>query len=1183
MYRFKHVCFLLLIIPAFFPLTTWSQQDTTRSRRPATRDSTYHFSARESSLREIDGERVFELRGDVTIIHGGVTITSNRGRQFTDRRLTLLTGNVNIDQNELHMEGDTGEYYGFEDKATLSNNVRIRDRGWNVTCDKAIFYRNTDQAWLIGNVVAVDSTTRLTADSVFYDQGPQTVEAFGNVAVYNPDEGVRVIGRHGFFFRQTSEALIDVLPHMIVDPDSEEPTAIDSDMMRFYPDEDRAVAAGKVKILKGNTITQCDSALVVDSERRAELYGNPMARQDNMSMRGDKMVLHYDDEEVNRIGLVGRAMIRETPRDTLIVGRDSWVQGDSMELFFNESRLDSLSVRGEAVSEYYPRSADRVEVNFVRGKRMFFVFEKDSLSTVTVAGEADGVYRFLDLATNETADSLRSLADTSLVYMPFDKHAEKVVYAADSIVYHARERDMMLNNTAKIVYRDRTLLATHIVYNADLQVLDATGTPVLIEGSDKLHGDQMGYDLGTGVGLVKEGSTKFIQGYYRGEDIAKVGDNVLKVWNSQYTTCDRKVPHYHFASNQMKVYLDDKVVTGPIVLFIGETPIAALPFFAANIRQDRRSGILRPDFEFGFTSRSGRFIRDVGYYWATNDYMDFTFVGDFNERSAAQFRIDNQYRLRYHFDGGINYRFLRKLDDYTNEWTIAARHNQTFGNGYRFNGNLSLVSSDAAPREVNNIDEVRDVINRNIRSTAALSKNWEGVIGFSASAVRQQNLNVTGHGAVKVNTTFPDVRLSIPSRTLFFGKRTTVRGQKPFWETVLDGIRYSPGVDFRRTEVEQIIGTSSALVNANMLPTVTTTTLSSNQSLSFSSPIRAGFVNISPSVSARNSYTRTDTRTEQYLDTLVVPGDTTLVPAGQTIDSENVFNWNTGASANTNFFGTFYPNLGFVTGIRHRVSPSVSYNFQPAQNNRPRSQRFTVGLSNSLDLKVRGKDSEQERKLSNVVLWSLSSSYNPDGPSKRQWSTINSRFNTEIYGVGVSVNQSIDPYEWEISSTRITSDLSLNGTHGLGSSGEAAEISRNPLATDTTGLDQDQGTVKDLRDEAEKGDGLPWRVRASLSYSTSKSLDPVSHLNLGGSINLTRSWRVSYNASYNVEARTMQGQDYTLSRDLHCWEMSISRRQLASEWEYYFKVTLKGHPEVYAEQGSRGLGGGQILPGQLGF
>jgi len=1197
LFRRNRLTLFLLALAFYFPLAAQSQENTPLTGTTSQKDSTYRVTAGSSSLREIGNERVIELGDNVRIRHGGVTITSDDGRHFPDRRLTLLVGNVKIDQESLHMEGDEGEYTTIRNEATLRGNVKIIDRGWEIECERAVFNRQTNTAWLIGDVVAADSTSTLVADSVFYDQTLQEVEAFGNVVISNPQERVMVTGKHGTFRRDLNEAILDSVPRMIVDAESKQPALIDADTMRFYPNDSRAFAAGRVKIVKGGMITQCDSAVVIDSEKRAELYGKPLAQQENMSMSADRMLLFYDEEEVTRIGLRGQSIIKESPRDTFIVDRDSWVQGDSMDLYLHSNRLDSIDVVGKASSEYYPRSIDRVEANFVSGHEMFFVFDKDSLNSVKIIGEANGIYRYIDLASGQTADSLRAVADTLLIYVPFDETAEKIVYSADSIQYQARTRDMVLDGTGKIVYSNSTLMAKNIKYNSNLQVIDATGMPVLIEGSEKLQGSQMGYDMETGVGLVKDGGTKFIQGYYQGEDIAKVGDNVLKVWKSRYTTCDRRVPHYHFTSNQMKVYLDDKVVTGPIVFYVGETPVMALPFFAQNIHQGRRSGILRPDFEFGITGGGDRFIRNIGYYWATNQYMDFTVVGDFNENSRAQFRMDNQYRLRYHFDGGFNYRWLRRLDNKTNEWTINARHNQDFYSGYRFNANLSFVSSDQAPQEVNNIDLVQDVINRNIRSTARLSKNWEGIIGFSLSMDRQQYLNVTRPNAVRLNATLPDVRLSIPSRTLYFGERTT-RGDKSVWETVLDAVRYSPGLDFRQTLNERTVGDDGVIINPDDPPVQKTTVTASNQSLSFSAPTKVwGFLNVSPTLAATNNYTNTKTVVDSYLDTvstdtLIAPGDTTLVRGFEHSVSDNQFNWNMGAAASTNFYGTFSPKIGVLTGIRHRLSPTASYSYRPARSGRPRSQAVSVGLTNTFDVKVKDEDSDQERKVPNVFLWSLRTAYNPDASSKQNWSAIGSNMNTQIYGVSLSLNNSIDPYAWEVRSTQLTSNFTFRGTHriGLGSGEREQQVADlNPLAAADTvaaeeasySIETSTGDVQSL--EATDAEGLNWSIRAAFSLSKLKGFDAASTLNFGGQVNLTRSWLITYNASYNVETRQIQGQNYTIARDLHCWEMSISRQQLGDRWEFYFRITLKGHPELYAEQGPRGLAGGAGIPGQFSY
>ncbi|MFH1754445.1 MAG: LptA/OstA family protein, partial [Candidatus Latescibacterota bacterium] len=183
----------------------------TRDSAPssAAEDSVYNISARSSALKDTLGEKVLELIGNVRIVHGNVTITANRGFQYRNRRVSHLLGNVTITQESLRMEGGEGDYYRFDDRATLWSNVRIIDRDWNVDCDRALFYRKSGKAWLMGNVTAYDSVTTLVADTIIYDRNRAIAEAFGRVTITNATEGFTVSGRHGFYYKDTQQGLID--------------------------------------------------------------------------------------------------------------------------------------------------------------------------------------------------------------------------------------------------------------------------------------------------------------------------------------------------------------------------------------------------------------------------------------------------------------------------------------------------------------------------------------------------------------------------------------------------------------------------------------------------------------------------------------------------------------------------------------------------------------------------------------------------------------------------------------------------------------------------------------------------------------------------------------------------------------------------------------------------------------
>ncbi len=80
-----------------------------------------------------------------------------------------------------------------------------------------------------------------------------------------------------------------------------------------------------------------------------------------------------------------------------------------------------------------------------------------------------------------------------------------------------------------------------------------------------------------------------------------------------------------------------------------------------------------------------------------------------------------------------------------------------------------------------------------------------------------------------------------------------------------------------------------------------------------------------------------------------------------------------------------------------------------------------------------------------------------------------------------------------------------------------------------------------------------------------------SNVNLSAKVDVTKRWKVSYNAYYNVETREFREQKYSIERDLHCWRASFIHRRFGNEWSYYFQIAVKAHPDIMYERGTRAL------------
>lgn len=1153
-----------LILFCVFLAASYAPRLTAEERReaPGTTDTTlYRVSA--ATLRSVieNGVRVTYLEGGVTVLHRAAVITSGSGKHYEERRYTLLLDGVHGKDGTLELWGNTGEYFGESNTLIVNGDVKMIDQGWEILCDRAQYDRARRIAILTGNLKLSDSTRVMYADSIFYDRGTEAADAVGNVVLIDEVEDYSIAGRHARFDRAVHEAVVDDRPILTFDLRAKEVGIISSRLMRFDVENEIGTAIGDVKMNKGDTHAECDSAVVKNNEMLLELYGEPRAYSRTAGMTGRMMYIRYNDSGVERVVIPDDGRLTEKPRKGSAWREDSWIEGDSVVIHIAEEQVDSVRIIGNARAMYYPVEGEKGKVsnNYSTGDTMFFRFHGQELDYVRIAGNSTGLYNFLNLRPGETIDSLAAMIDTALVHRNFRVQAERVRYSADVIEYFAATEDLKLLGNAALSYQNKSLSAKLIDFNSRLNVLEATGDPVLEEADQKMYGHVMGYDMESEAGIVIDGSTRYEEGYYRGKDIYKVGKDILKVYNSVYTTCDHEHPHYSLRSGRMKVYLKDKIVSGPITMYLGEVPIFYLPFMANSLRRDRHSGVLRPNFDIGIDSRDGRFIRGLGYYWATNDYTDFKVTTDFNERQNFRVFLHNRYKLRYLFDGNVQFNYLRNLASDANEWTFKSDHRQSFGKNTSLNSSLSFVSSDRAQSAVNSAEDVKRFQDRRIDSRVNFSKRWGGTnLGVSAS--RFQKLNVTSPTETRINATLPSLSLRLPRTSLWFGTKHK-SGEQGFWERFLSGFTFSPNLSASR-KVEESEARELA-------------TLSASSGTGFGRQLKVLFLNLSPSVNMGWSYFKVlhDRIHPDYTDQIKKRGDYT-----------NEFSMSLSSGLGTTLYGIFYPKIGPLIGIRHTFNPTATYSYTPKiSEGQVERQSVSYSVKNLLEMKLKQGEGDVKRK---IFTWDLSGSYNPDGDfntlrsGDQHFSNITSSMHTSLGNlISFRLNNTYDPYERKILSTSINTGMTLrlSGTFAYAGKWDVEEAEKIAAARDEPAPAPQEAVPAEPGAPLRPGDKQSWSLNLNYSLSQTGTGDArrlTSQLDLNSNINLTRNWIINYSAYYDLEAREFTSQMYSIKRDLHCWQASFVYRQYGEEWSYYFQIAIKAHPEIMYERGARGLQSG---------
>ncbi len=336
---------------------------------------------------------------------------------------------------------------------------------------------------------------------------------------------------------------------------------------------------------------------------------------------------------------------------------------------------------------------------------------------------------------------------------------DTIHYEADKIDYNAEGKTLILIGKSTIHYQKMTLSADTIIYKINDNIFIASGLPCLVEGKDTTVGDQMVYNIKTRRGRVQYASTHLDDGYFNGQRIVKTEKDELYVNEGDYTTCSlENDPHFFFYGKNIKVIPKDKIISRPVVLNIGNSPVAVLPFFIFPIEQNRRSGLLTPSW--GGHPNSGGYIDNIGYYYAPNDYVDFIVRGKVMEFRDFVIEGSSRYALKYILNGSINARTAITSDfqNKSQQWAIDYNHNQniTPDGLTTLSGRGSLVSQTNFYKQ--NSEDSSELTNQNISANMSLSHRFEKINASSSiNWNRTHNLQTNN-----VDEDLPSISFGLP-------------------------------------------------------------------------------------------------------------------------------------------------------------------------------------------------------------------------------------------------------------------------------------------------------------------------------------------------------------------------------------------------------------------------------------
>jgi hypothetical protein len=551
------------------------------------------------------------------------------------------------------------------------------------------------------------------------------------------------------------------------------------------------------------------------------------------------------------------------------------------------------------------------------------------------------------------------------------------------------------------------------------------------------------YNLKSKKGMISQVVTQQGEGFIVSGKTKKTSDDVMCMVDGKYTTCDNhEHPHFYLDLSRAKVKPGSYIVSGPAHLVMEDVDLPLyLPFGYFPFKGNYSSGMLTPTY--GDEMTRGFYLKDGGYYFAFSDYLDLALTGEIYSKGSWGVNAKSAYKVRYKYSGGFNASYLetvtseKRLPDYSKAKNLSLTWNHTQdakADPFRtFSASVNFQTSGYSRSDLKSYYNPQAFSNNTKSSTVNYTQRFpESPFSLSSSmslSQRSQDSSLT--------LSLPNLSLNMSSINPF--KRKNPVGDERWYEKIRLSYTGSFTNSISQVKEREILQKSFIKDWKNGFRHILPVSATFNA---------LNYINITPFFNySERWYTSSlnrhydETRKSVVTDTLW--------------GFNRVWDYSTGVSASTKMYGYFQPSRKLfgdkVNMIRHVMTPSVSYSYQPDfgarrygyygsyvrmdGNGNEQTVRYSkyenslygapgggksgsvnFSLANNLEMKLKQQTDTADifKKISLIDNFSFGTSYNLAADSLN-WSDISANLRIK-FGSFYTLNLSgvFDPYTYKL-------------------------------------------------------------------------------------------------------------------------------------------------------------------------
>ena len=350
-----------------------------------------------------------------------------------------------------------------------------------------------------------------------------------------------------------------------------------------------------------------------------------------------------------------------------------------------------------------------------------------------------------------------------------DTLAPQTKEAIEAIIEHTAEeyiwedvinKKVVLYNKAVVNYKDINIQAGKITIDYKTNMVWAKGIkdsvgaysqhPIFKQGNEESSQDSIVFNFKTEKALIYGLKTEQNGIITLGEKTKKMNDSTIFVRGIRFTTSNKTNPDYYLATQKAKIVPNKKIIVGSTNLVIADVPTPIiLPFAYLPLTTTKTSGFIVPSY--GESNSQGFFLQNGGYYFAGNDYVDLTILGDFYSNSSWGFNAQTSYKVKYKFSGNFDFRYeslifgLKGFDDFEKRknYNIRWTHSQDSkaSPNSRLSASVNLGSSKYYRQSLNQLNNSQTLTNTLSSSLSYYQKFTDTPFNLTSTVSHTQNTN----------------------------------------------------------------------------------------------------------------------------------------------------------------------------------------------------------------------------------------------------------------------------------------------------------------------------------------------------------------------------------------------------------------------------------------------------------